>query len=344
MDSTGEQLHPNWRALATLHIPLKRFIREGTQQIQQGTHSGANEKYEIQGVDGSEIRNFYEELVTKEVSSSGEIKTKKQPRTPEAPSYKKEPFSVNKYHRYSMENNVEKLRQMTFEGHDINVCDTYGWTSLMIAACEGSLDAVIFLLQLGVDIGIKDKSGKTAKDLARKKGHFQIEKLLEKPIVEEPIEQHSSSEEELETTETFFCDTCKQSFSETSKRRHLTSTLHQFNVKDPPNCNKLQKFNIPQRNKGLQLMVKQGWDKESGLGPSQSGRLYPVKTVIRKQRTGLGIEQEPARVTHFQAFDKTAVQRINSYYYKKKQRNRNDIRREKIREWKRDKRLRNELN
>lgn len=344
MDSTGEQLHPNWRALATLHIPLKRFIREGTQQIQQGTHSGANEKYEIQGVDGSEIRNFYEELVTKEVSSSGEIKTMKQPRTPEAPSYKKEPFSVNKYHRYSMENNVEKLRQMTFEGHDINVCDTYGWTSLMIAACEGSLDAVIFLLHLGVDIGIKDKSGKTAKDLARKKGHFQIEKLLEKPIVEEPIEQNNSSEEELETTETFFCDTCKQSFSETSKRRHLTSTLHQFNVKDPPNCNKLQKFNIPQRNKGLQLMVKQGWDKESGLGPSQSGRLYPVKTVIRKQRTGLGIEQEPARVTHFQAFDKTAVQRINSYYYKKKQRNRNDIRREKIREWKRDKRLRNELN
>ncbi|XP_061392972.1 G patch domain and ankyrin repeat-containing protein 1 homolog [Musca vetustissima] len=346
MDQTGEQLHPNWRALATLHIPLKRFIKEGTQQTQQGTHTTASEKYEIQGVDGKEIKEFYEELVSKETKEKkeevhNENKSKKLERKSSKPLMKRTPFEVGKYQRYAMSNNVEELQKLDYRDQNVNVCDGYGWTALMMAACEGHEEAVRFLLQLGVDKNIKDKSGKTAMDLAKRKGHIHIQQLLETPLEEN---SSSSDDDAMETIEPFYCEICKRTFSETTRREHETSTIHQFNAQTPASSNKLQKFNIPPRNKGLQLMVKQGWDKESGLGPSQTGRLYPVKTVIRKQRSGLGTEQEPAKVSHFQAFDRAAIKRHNSDYYKKKPRNRNDIRREKVREWKRDRRLRNELN
>ncbi|XP_005182192.1 G patch domain and ankyrin repeat-containing protein 1 homolog [Musca domestica] len=346
MDHTGEQLHPNWRALATLHIPLKRFVKEGTRGTQHGTHTGTKEKYEIHGVDGSEVKAFYEELLCEETRQRKEhvcntiSESKISEREEVKPLVRRTPFEVGKYHRFAMENNVEELQNLDYRNQNINVCDNYGWSALMMAACEGHEQAVRFLISLGVDKNLKDKSGQTAMDMARRKGHFHIEKILENP----PEEIVTSSEDEIDDIEPFYCEICKRTFAETTKREHETSTVHQFNVKAPTTSNKLQKFNIPPRNKGLQLMVKQGWDKESGLGPTQTGRLYPVKTVIRKQRTGLGIEQDPAKVSHFQAYDLRAIKRHNSDYYKKKPRNRNDIKREKIREWKRDRRLRNELN
>lgn len=357
MDDTGEQLHPNWRALATVHIPLKRFIREGTQQTQQGTHSATSKKkYELRGVDGTEIKDFYENLVKqnekRKVQLVNKSTTKEKPEcssgrrpTKEKQDYSSgnRPFEVNTFHRYAMENQVDKLKEMNIQNQDINVRDCYGWTALMMAACEGSLEAARYLLELGADREAKDKTGKTAKDLARKKGHFHIEELLQRLPSAESSSSDTSDEDE-EHWEPFYCQECQRTFTETSPKQHQTSTVHQFNLKSSPSTNKLQKFNIPPRNRGLQLMVKQGWDKESGLGPSNNGRLYPVKTVIRKQRTGLGIDQAPARVTHFQAFDRAAVQRHKSDYKQKKARNRNDIRREKIVEWKRDRRLRNELN
>lgn len=347
MDNTDQQLHPNWRALATLHIPLKRFIKEGVQEEEKGTH----EKYKISGVNGEEIKDFYEELVSKDQpgTSGNNVKQKQIKLNKETyikakhQEEKKVKFEVNNYLRWAMENKVEELKRMDINEENMNICDSYGWSALMIASCQGSYEAVEYLLELGVNKYLKDKTSKMAKDLAAKKGFYKIVELLDKDINRDRAKEESS-DDEMEVIEPFYCEICKQNFTETSHQQHQTSTIHQFNMKSSLPANKLQKFNIPLRNKGLQLMVKQGWDKESGLGPSQTGRLYPVKTVIRKQRTGLGIEQQAARVTHFDSYDRRAIQRDNSDYYKKKPRNRNDIRREKVREWKRDRRLRNELN
>lgn len=344
MDSTGEQLHPNWRALATVHIPIKRFIKEGDQETHKGTHDKQQAKYEVLGVKGDEIKEFYEHLINKQ-DSNETTKPIKQNIFEKLENVRKEwkkPFDVKKYFLCATNNNVQELKEMNCEDSDINICDDYGWTSLMMASCEGSYDAVEFLLRLGVDKDVKDKTGRNARDLAFKRGHTKIVQLLAKDLTEQKVRLSNDNKTEYQN-EPFFCNTCKQNFVETNRKEHETSTIHQFNMKSDLPVNKLQKFNISARNKGLQLMVKQGWDKESGLGPSQSGRLYPVKTVIRKQRSGLGIEQEEARVTHFQAFDRKAVQRLNSDFYKKKPRNRNDIKRDKVREWKRDRRLRNDL-
>ncbi|XP_065367584.1 G patch domain and ankyrin repeat-containing protein 1 homolog [Calliphora vicina] len=353
MDSTGEQLHPNWLALATVHIPLKRFIKEGTHDVQKGTSNITQEKYTIAGVKGDEIKEFYEELVRKEDTEitqdiMKQAQNKLSNKIEEHGIKSKHPipkvsFEVRSYFRFAMENKLDELKEIDFKGENVNVCDNYGWSALMMASCEGAYETVEYLLSLGVDRNIKDKTGKTAKDLANKKGYYNIVELLD-TFQKNDDKTEDYKQEEAEPPQPFFCEICKQNFSETSQTQHQTSTIHQFNMKSTLPANKLQKFNISVRNKGLQLMVKQGWNKESGLGPSQAGRLYPVKTVIRKQRTGLGIEQPAARVTHFEAYDRKAVQRHNSDYYKKKPRNSNDIRREKVREWKRDRRLRNELN
>ncbi|KAM7341711.1 G patch domain and ankyrin repeat-containing protein 1 homolog [Cochliomyia hominivorax] len=346
MDLEGQQLHPNWRSLATVHIPIKRFVKEGAREEEQGTH----EKYKILGVNGEEIKDFYTELVTKEQPQCSRyiVKERKNMLMKETANKQqtfksKNKFEVKNYFRFAMENKVEDLRNMDVTRENMNICDSYGWTALMMASCEGAYEAVEYLLTLGVDKHLKDKTGKTAKDIAEKKGYFKVVELLQKDLSNDIIQEESYGKE-INIIEPFYCEICQQEFTQTSLNHHQTSTIHQFNMRSSLPANKLQKFNIPPRNKGLQLMVKQGWDKESGLGPSQTGRLYPVKTVIRKQRTGLGIEQEAARVTHFEAYDRRAIQRHNSDYYKKKPRNRNDIKREKVREWKRDRRLRNELN
>ena len=55
------------------------------------------------------------------------------------------------------------------------------------------------------------------------------------------------------------------------------------------------------------MMRRTGWSGNSGLGAKQDGKLYPIRTVIRKTNTGLGIKQDAAKITHFKAYDPRAV-------------------------------------
>lgn len=327
-------MHPNWRALATLHIPLKRFVTEGTTIDDSSTSSSSKQKTQISNVDPHEIKEFYQEVIS-------------APETAAKPSYKEKdqnfrqplpriPFDQKKFFRAAMMNDIETIRNFEYGASDINSTDSFGWTALMMAACEGSSDVVEALVSLGADVYVKDKSGNTAYNLAEKKNFSKIMEILSR----EPgdlIEIEDDEEEANVVQREFFCDVCRRKFEHTSLRDHVTSTVHQFNRKQDKQ--KKNRFCIPSKNRGLQIMMKQGWDKESGLGPSNSGRLFPVKTVIRKPRTGLGTQQNPARVTHFGEYDLNAIK----YVAPPRSKNRNDIRREKQREWKRERRLRREL-
>ena len=68
-------------------------------------------------------------------------------------------------------------------------------------------------------------------------------------------------------------------------------------------------FVIPEANRGFQMMLSSGWDRKRGLGPSGSGKLFPVKTTLKRDRTGLGHESVKAasKVTHFDANDVSSV-------------------------------------
>ncbi len=55
------------------------------------------------------------------------------------------------------------------------------------------------------------------------------------------------------------------------------------------------------------MLKNHGWTETSGLGKLGEGRKYPVKTVLKRDLKGLGMERKPARVTHFHAHDERAV-------------------------------------
>jgi len=62
---------------------------------------------------------------------------------------------------------------------DLNVCDYNKRTALHIAAAEGQLEIVVFLLRKGANINVKDQRGRTPLDEAKARGHEKTVKILE---------------------------------------------------------------------------------------------------------------------------------------------------------------------
>lgn len=90
------------------------------------------------------------------------------------------------------------------------------------------------------------------------------------------------------------------------RKTHETSTLHRFNRTNTQSS--VPHFGIPESNVGFQMLVQQGWNRDSGLGAEQNGRIYPIKTTLRKPRSGLGVRQcNKPKVTHFKPFDSDAI-------------------------------------
>ncbi|XP_034650834.1 G patch domain and ankyrin repeat-containing protein 1 homolog [Drosophila subobscura] len=332
MNSAGDELHPNWLALTTLPLQLKCFVRAG--HVEPAPPPINVTKHEINGLDGDEVQMFYKEVLETPATRPAFRPTLKK--SNESRRSVQLPFDKSRFFRLAIGNKVEEMSQMHITDKQLNACDGYGWTALMMAACDGCKDAVSWLLHNGAQTDVRDKSGNTALALAKLKGHTEVVQILETS----PSPTEDDTQGEIETTMPFHCSVCKRNYKETPWKIHQTSTVHQFNMKAFPS-HKLVKFNISAKNRGLQLMVKQGWDREHGLGPTQSGRLYPVKTVLRKLRSGLGIEQPPAKVTHFKEFDPNATRRKDPG--PQQRRSRQDMQREKLRDWKRNRRLRNEL-
>lgn len=326
-------MDPNYIPQAGQYIRLKRFIR--AKEITTEIEPEKELQYKIDVKEsGQEIKTFYEKIITDEtINTSSPTSTKPGP-APKAKA-KSLPFDKTKFFIFATEDNVTSLREFHhLSEEDINSMDDYGWTALMMAACENAQDSVKFLLEKGARTDISDKKGHTALSLAQQKGFRNIIDLLDNDSSEEDEKVFVKSMQRPKS-EKFYCEECKKQVTE-SKRKHYTSIVHQFNKKGEERS---FRFQIPPENRGLQLMVKQGWDKQSGLGPTNSGHLFPIKTTIRKHRSGVGIKQAPARVTHFKPFDLNAVK--HREYPKGK--NRNEIARERRRDRRMDRKLREEL-
>lgn len=205
--------------------------------------------------------------------------------------------------RAAFSDDIKTVSTMKFTDNDVNCCDSFGWSALMIAACEGSTKVCEFLLNKECDLSITDRSGNTALLLAKLKNRNDIVKLIEDKI--KNVQKIDECPIQTVTHEPFWCEECQHMFKETSKESHESSTLHRFNRKNEYEFSR--RYFIPDSNIGFKMMLKQGWDRESGLGPNNEGKLYPVKTTIRKARSGLGIKQDSARVTHYSAFDRDAI-------------------------------------
>lgn len=234
-----------------------------------------------------------------------------------------------------------KFLQKYITSENVNVCDDFGWTPLMSAAYCGHLEIVQFLLNLGANRRIRDKSGLTAAQLALKRNYLSIVALLKKKSesiynnnqssitvpkvnntnalsikvismesVEHDVYNVTQEKMKLQHNPIFYCDVCKASFQETTPQKHESSTLHIFNTKP-----KLKHaiYGISRQNKGYRMLLNTGWDEEAGLGPSGKGIKYPIKTCLKTDRKGLGQSVESEyKVTHFKPGDTTAINNIKA--------------------------------
>ncbi|KAM5146363.1 G patch domain and ankyrin repeat-containing protein 1 isoform 1-T2 [Mantella aurantiaca] len=274
------------------------------------------------GPTGEEARRFYESLLANDGEPPASRKPSRKRRAHRSPSHEEphvgsshgpntsvqEPTSHRVGHqllRASENGDMKGLRQLVEKEHcDINFRDRYYWTPLMCAAFAGKKDAVSYLLKRGAAwVGVCETRGKDALTLAEEGGHRDIVKLLQDSLKGQPQE----SQPRTQPLERKYCELCKTHYQEDSVDTHERSTVHLFNKKKkmPPTY-----YAIPEHNVGFKMMVKEGWDRESGLGPEGTGRKFPVQTVLKRDQKGLGFhcDQKP-KVTHFAAKDTLAVAR-----------------------------------
>jgi hypothetical protein len=295
-------LHPNWKALSTVDFPWKQFVREGSSQTKENTKIKVTDNR----LTGEEAKRIYEEVVGSDPShedqlTSGTVHSKvkgvhvkSSGSSVRINSCQDRTRLVNAVMREAQNNNVAGVTELLSDLCDVNVMDQYGWTPLMSAACAGAVDVVKFLISSNADANLRDKSGNTCLSLARRQGHLSVVQAITEGHRETGPESQAMRTRHIE----FYCESCKQRFCNTSREQHGTSTVHLFSSR--PCITVPTVYSIPASNKGYQILVKGGWDREKGLGADGSGHKFPLKTVMKRDREGLGGgTQEKARVTHF---------------------------------------------
>ena len=78
----------------------------------------------------------------------------------------------------SREGDLEKVRQLIQDGHNVNRGDSGGWTPLMVAAVNGHNQVVRELIRAGADVNGKNNTKRTALHWASRSGHSSVIKTL----------------------------------------------------------------------------------------------------------------------------------------------------------------------
>lgn len=223
---------------------------------------------------------------------------------------KKRTFSLLEVFRHAQEGNLVQLATALDQGMpDLNTTDDFGWTVLMCASCAGHMTVVEFLMDRGAKWrGVVDKRGFDAPGLARYAGHESVARFIENYKSSKETLQSSNPTEVAETiSDSFYCDVCRFDVESSSKANHSSSTVHQFSCQHKP---KVSAYMLPQTNRGFQMMLHNGWNPDRGLGSEGQGRQFPIKTVLKHDRLGLGMASRAAKhphVTHFPPMDQSAV-------------------------------------
>ncbi|XP_033211489.1 G patch domain and ankyrin repeat-containing protein 1 homolog [Belonocnema kinseyi] len=302
--------------------PLKIFVKENNvceKPLEKKVKS------EDLGFKGLEAKIAYEETISQESSRDTQNNEAKNKVT----SQRRRKKPTRKGHKVTQKNSVENVsinsifkaieqKDMAFlvsnmHSGNVNISDGFGWTPLMSAAYAGNLEIVEHLLKLGANKKIRDKSGLTASQLASKNKFIEIEEILKRRENNSAEASKDSSGNVTtlvdkripETNNNFYCSVCNSAFKDTTVKEHESSIVHVFNTK-PKLLN--AHYLVPKGSKGYQMLINSGWDEEHGLGPSGEGRKYPIKTTLKQDRRGLGLDKKNIpKVTHFQPGDPKAV-------------------------------------
>ncbi|KAG2462063.1 GPAN1 protein, partial [Polypterus senegalus] len=300
-----------------------RFTRgsedEGRWLESKGTKI-ACETQDAERLSGEEVKRFYENLL--EYRESGHVdrgggenqKVLVRPsKTADCVQRISEQGRERLGHQmlgYAQDGDLRRLRNVIEKrGVDINFKDDFFWTAVMCSAYAGHYHVVQYLLQAGAAwVGVVDTKGRDAVALAEEAGHGEVVRLLQsfRPVsYEEEVAPAESSSSEGPAKR--FCAACKVEYKQDSVQQHERSTVHLLSLhRAPPPTY----YGVPESNVGFQMMLRNGWDSETGLGPAGKGRRFPVKTLLKRDHRGLGYTTSlKAKVTHFQPHDIQAVER-----------------------------------
>ena len=205
-----------------------------------------------------------------------------------------------------------------------NICDEFKWNALMIAVASHSNKVVGYLLTRS-DRGLvqqllaaHDVSGHSAESLALICHNRTAAQLIENAKQRQTtldnddddahrhVEARKGRRVESNAEKSFYCDTCGLSV-QTNKQtyeQHVASIAHQLSAYDSSALSVTESgakkktdaatfwSQLRPSNKGYQLLVKAGWDEASGLGAQRQGQLRPIKTTLKLDRHGIGLEAD----------------------------------------------------
>lgn len=278
-----------------------KFIPFVSSSAEVESSKEAIQKSDVCGqLSGLEASQFYEEIISipsTSITFNSKVHVKKENKI-----RKRNRISENSKHSiffHAQNGNIEGIEYFLSENCSIDIQDMYGWTVLMCATFEGHYDLVKYLLKKGAKVDIKNKQGLSALDIAFKQKNDALIDLLQNGCIQE------ESVTKCEAEEVKFCELCNISYVE-SVSMHEKSIAHLFSTS---NGSTSTYYHIPENNKGFQIMLKKGWDKNKGLGPEAKGRKFPVKTILKTDRTCIGAKKEVAKVTHFGANDYDSVKK-----------------------------------
>nr|XP_050048912.1 G patch domain and ankyrin repeat-containing protein 1 homolog isoform X1 [Dermacentor andersoni] len=222
------------------------------------------------------------------------------------------PIKVSEYFIAAQSSDILKLKRCLGSGIDVNVTDIFGWTALMCACFEGAVASVQYLLKNGASKYLTNAQGKTAIELAAQRGHVEVVEMLCKPEKLAKAKIILSTERQADTSRRHpeqLCRVCGSYFTSSEMNTHETSIVHQFNLRRD-SAPGVTHYGISEDNAGFQMLLGMGWNREKGFGLREQGRKFPVKTVFKRDRSGLGVEASTPRVTHFAPHDRAAVANV----------------------------------
>lgn len=303
------------------------FIRGQTQDLipRETTCEGKEEKTTDSSTNhdlsqlGEEIKDFYDQVI--QSVSSNKVDsiqhtsppcTCKLKTTSKTTTISPTVTEIDMF-KFAQEGNLDDLQRGLSFGHDINIRDNYDWSLLMCASCAGHMTLVTYLLENGaLWRGVVDRRGFDAAMIANRSGNYDIAEVIRSfKMKTKEMESHDLSE-----VSSFYCDICKREVTSELLHEHNVSTLHQFNCQ---HATGQTPYSLSTKNRGFQMMLQSGWDPTRGLGSDGQGHQYPIKTILKRDRNGLGSSSKQSpRVTHFAAGDVSAVKNIRWQQMRKK--------------------------
>ena len=288
--------------------------------VKQNDNNCVKSDTNLNDLDGNQIKEFYENVISSNDPFNEEIKSQLSRRSHKKVVKKIEPKSdpqippknikLESIFKFCQNGDLEECLQWIQMGFDVNTRDQYQWTPLMCSSCAGHQNIVELFLQKRADTEAKDKRERTAYDLALINGHNSICQLISEHkktqncVKSKRKRKTDEKVSEINEIEVKRCDVCHYEYNEYHER-HNCSIVHQICLKTDRKFNKY--FEISESNKGFQMMLRSGWTRDRGLGPQGLGMTAPIKTVLKRDRKGLGIDRNRPKVTHFESFDEQSV-------------------------------------